>query len=313
MEVEAVKKKSRFWQVPAREVWEWAFMRLGFALVVWWSLPSIEAMSVLQEQPYPTGLANLIDLTFFADHQVYRFCYYMFCGALLVYVSGFLLPVALPVVASMHIGMITLYNSQGATHHAYQLVSLILLAQWLVCWTPYVWRILGKPAIVLPAGLKWRDYMVWYSLQVIAAAYVIAGVIKLMRSKGLWIIQSPNLAVQLMKTNAQNYHDKLRVDVEFEQRAVVAQFMIDNPNVTRLFLGGGLLIELLAFLLLVNRVWALVVGFFILALHWGIDMTMGLNFKYQMTVVAIFLVNVPFWAGWLGKKLVSGKDDALLK
>jgi hypothetical protein len=83
--------------------------------------------------------------------------------------------------------------------------------------------------------------------------------------------------------------------------------MIDNPNVTRLFLGGGLLIELLAFLLLVNRVWALVVGAFILALHWGIDLTMGLNFKYQMAVVAIFLVNVPFWAGVLGKKIV-GKD-----
>jgi hypothetical protein len=148
-------------------------------------------------------------------------------------------------------------------------------------------------------------------LQVIAAAYVIAGVIKLMRTKGLWIIESPNLSVQLMKTNAQNYYDKLQTDAVFEQRAALAQYMIDNPNLTRLFLGGGLFIELFAFLLLLNRRWALVMGFFILSLHWGIEMTMGLNFKYQMAVVAIFLVNVPFWVGVVCK--MSGKkDDGML-
>lgn len=296
---------SKFWQVPARGFWEWFFMRVCFAAVVWWSLPHIGAMTALNSQPYPTGIANLMDLTFFGDFETYRVCYYIFCAALFMYASGLLLPLALPVVASIHIGMLTLYNSQGATHHAYQLVSLILLAQWMVCWTPWVWRIFGRPALKLPEGLKWRDYMAWYSLQVIAAVYVIAGVIKLMRTKGMWVIESPNLAVQLMKTNAQNYNDRLKVDVEYEQRAVLAQFMIDNPNVTRLFLGGGLLIELLAFLLLVNRVWAVVAGAFIIALHWGIDLTMGLNFKYQMAVVAIFLINGPFWAGVLGRKIVE--------
>lgn len=287
-------------------------MRLCFAGVVWWSLPHPGSMVVMDSQPYPTGLANYIDLTFFADPQVYQICYYLLCGALLSYSLGLLLPLALPAAACIHIGMITLHNSQGATHHSFQLVSLILLAQWVVCWIPWVRRLFGRPPLKLPEGLKWRDYMAWYSLQVIAAAYVIAGVIKLINTDGRWIIDSPNLAVQMMKTNAQNYYNWLQTDAVYEQRATVAQFMIDNPNVTRLFLGTGLLIELLAFLLLVNRMWALVMGIFILALHWGIDMTMGLTFKYQMAVVAVFLINVPFWVGWLGRRFFAKKGDGML-
>ena len=219
-------------------------MRLCFAGVVWWSLPLMHSMVDLESQPYPTGIANLIDLTFFSNPQVYWTCYYIFCGAVIVYAAGFFLPVIIPVIACIHIGMLTLYNSQGATHHAYQLVSLILLAQWAVYWTPWVRCLVKRSPLELPDGRKWRDYAVWYSLQVIAAAYMIAGVIKLMRTKGTWIIDSPNIAVQIMKTNAQNYYDKLETDAVFEQREALAQFMIENPNATRLFLGGGLLIEL---------------------------------------------------------------------
>ena len=71
-------------------------------------------MMALESQPYPTGMANLIDLTFFSDFSTYRVCYYVFCGALLLYGLGLFLPLALPVAASLHIGMLTLYNSQGA-------------------------------------------------------------------------------------------------------------------------------------------------------------------------------------------------------
>jgi len=297
------QEASKYWQVPKRGVWEWFFMRLCFAAVTWWSLPVLSAMVDLKEQAYPTGLTVVMDLTFFSNPQAYWTCYYIFCAALIIYAAGFFLPLVIPVIACVHIGMITLYNSQGATHHAYQLISLILLAQWVVYWTPWVRRMCKRSPLELPDGRQWRDYAVWYSLQVIAAAYVIAGVIKLMRTKGLWIIESPNLAVQLMKTNAQNYYDKLQTDAVFEQREALAQYMIDNPNLTRLFLGAGLFIELFAFLLLLDRRWALVMGFFILSLHWGIDMTMGLNFKYQMSVVAIFLVNVPYWAGKAGASM----------
>ncbi len=301
------QRDSKFWQVPKRGRWEWFFMRLCFAGVVWWSLPTLSSMVDLEAQPYPTGLAEVMDLTFFSNPQVYRICYVVFCVALMIYAAGFLLPAVLPIIACIHIGMITLYNSQGATHHAYQLISLILLAQWAVYWVPWVRKVFKRSPLVLPGGRQWRDYAVWYSLQVIAAAYVIAGVIKLMRSKGMWIFNSPNISVELMKTNAQNYYDKLQTDAVYEHRAAVAQFMIDNPNVTRLFLGAGLLIEVGAFLLLLNRRWALIAGVMILALHWGIDMTMGLNFKYQMTVVAIFLVNVPYWAGRAGASVRGGR------
>ena len=90
---------SKYWQIPQRSRWEWFFMRLCFAAVVWWSLPLMKDMVVLDSQPYPTGIATLIDLTFFSNPAVYKISYYIFCAALLVYVSGFILPVVLPIIA----------------------------------------------------------------------------------------------------------------------------------------------------------------------------------------------------------------------
>ena len=57
---------SKYWQVPKRGLWEWLFMRLCFAAVTWWSLPVLSAMVDLKEQPYPTGLAEVMgpDLLF---------------------------------------------------------------------------------------------------------------------------------------------------------------------------------------------------------------------------------------------------------
>jgi len=82
--------------------------------------------------------------------------------------------------------------------------------------------------------------------------------------------------------------------------------MIDNPMITRVLMGGGLAIELFAFLALRSRLWALVAGLAIIALHWGIDISMGLFFKYHIALVIIFYLNLPYWIGRLipaGEKL----------
>ena len=70
------------------------------------------------------------------------------------------------------------------------------------------------------------------------------------------------------------------------------------------------MIELFAFLALYNRTAALIVGFAMLALHWGIEITMGLDFKNNSAMIWIFLINVPFWILWLSGKIAK-RDGAL--
>ena len=76
--------------------------------------------------------------------------------------------------------------------------------------------------------------------------------------------------------------------------------------ITRVLMGGGLAIELFAFVALRGRLWALGAGLAIIALHWGIDISMGLFFKYHIALVIIFYLNLPYWIGRLipaGEKL----------
>jgi hypothetical protein len=109
----------------------------------------------------------------------------------------------------------------------------------------------------------------------------------------MWLYNAPYLAVQLLKTNWSHYHDTLEMPPAWLQ--TVTQTLIDHPNLARLFFGAGLLIELLGFIVLINRRWALAGGLAIIALHLSISQVMSLNFLTHIFAALIFLVNVPGW------------------
>jgi hypothetical protein len=126
---------------------------------------------------------------------------------------------------------------------------------------------------------------------VIAASYVVCGWVKLVNSDFRWIQKVPLLSLQLLKSNWANYYDTLQPPPQWLAQAT--QFVVDHPNLARLVFGGGLLIELLGFVVLINRRWAFWGGLVIIAFHLSISKVMQLNFDYHIAAVAIFLVNVP--------------------
>ena len=292
------------YQIEQRGFIETFFMRLGLAAMVIYTLPNVGRMADLTEQSRPSGLAHFIDLTFLADPTLYQAGYWLTVVALIAYVLGLAVPISLGIATVFHILVMTLYNSQGSQTHQFQIISLALLAQWIVYLVGFFRR------KKLPFTHSLSNTAIHFSVQAIAAVYVIAGVIKMLRSKGMWAWQSPDIAVELMKTNAQKYYEYLEVDASFDHRLRVATWLIENPWLARIALGGGLMIELFAFLALYNRTAALIVGFAMLALHWGIEITMGLDFKNNSAMIWIFLINVPFWILWLSGKIAK-RDGAL--
>ena len=250
-------------------------------------------------QPYPNGLAHVVDLTWIGDPGNYRGLYWAMALLCVPYVLGFALPLVLPLLALMHICIFTLYQSQGAIGHDNQLLSLVILGQAIAVVLPRVWSCCGRVFPPCPDPRRWGDYMFNVALQVIAAAYVVAGTSKLIKSKGLWIWQTPDLVVEMVKTNDQRFYTKADPAAGIELAETIA-FMSEHPQWTRLILGSGFLLELFAFLALRNRCWALIFGIGLFGLHRSVLWLMKLGFPENEQLLLIYLVNPVFWvlAGW---------------
>ncbi len=151
-------------------------------------------------------------------------------------------------------------------------------------------RLLAEATSLRP-GLGLQRMAIYASTVTFAASYVVCGVVKLVNSDFQWIQKVPYLAVQLLKSNWDGYYDSLVPVPEWLDK--VTQSIVDHPNLARLVFGGGLFIELFAFVVLINRKWAFVGGLAIIVLHLSISKVMDLHFEYHMAAALIFLVNLP--------------------
>lgn len=295
--------------------WEWMLMRLFFALLVFHSLQEFKPFT-FAAQEVPRGLAKFFDLTFLADQgpidlsSLKRieipllgtvrldgpgwFDTVVVLAALLgaLYVWGRGLMVTLPLLAALHTLPWTLSNSQGYTHHGMQLISMVLIVQTLVVWWWQIRRWRNRQPMPFPL----RSYLVYYSQGMIAFAYVACAITKVINSKGLWLFKSNYICIELIKSHRLEYYENL--DPTMAGDPAAALWLLNHPWITRVIFDIGFFIELLAFVALRNRPWALLTGLAIIAFHRSVWWLMRLEFPMHEWLILIFLVNVPFWVWW---------------
>ena len=268
--------------------WERAAMRVLFALVVAWHLPTDLAYDDL---PKPNGLARLVDLTFLLNATVFDIFRYTAYAALLLYVARLWWSIALPYLAAFSIAAGSIFNSQGAISHHLQIVSLVLVAQTAAHWFD---RLTAR-RVPLAEGAHGEDRAISWSLQAIAATYLVSGLTKLIETSGAWILQSPLVALQVVKSNEQDFYDAL--DPSRTGRGVaVAEWMLQHPLIVGAAMTAGLLLELGAPAILLGRGWAAGYGLALILFHESIHRVMKLHFEWNEYLLWIYLVNVPFWA-----------------
>ena len=261
---------------------ELLIMRACFAVMIFFNIK-------WETQPFttqrnPTGLAHFFDLTWLAEHPPGLIWKGVVVIGLVIYVLGRLPALALAPVTATAVLIGTLVTSK-AMHHSWQLITLIALAQWAV----YAWP--KQRTECLRPSLDVHRAAVYASTVVFAAAYVVCGLVKLKNSDFQWIQKVPYLSVQLLKTNWASYYDTLQPVAPWLGK--VTQWIVDYPNVARVFFGAGLLVELAGFVILINRKWAFWGGLAIIALHLSISRVMDLHFEYHMVAALVFLVNLP--------------------
>lgn len=266
-------------------------MRAGFALLVFSTIKW--ETGAWTSQKFPNGMAHFADLTWIAKSPPGLALKMLTLAGLAAYVAGWF-PV-LGLIPALFFSLVigTLGNSQGAINHSTQMVTMILLAQWLAYLIPRRSPLERSARHWTRPSLGTQQQVIWWSTVVIAASYVVCGVVKLVNSNFMWLHDAPYLAVQLLKTNWSHFHDTLEMPPTWLQSAT--QALVDHPHWARLFFGMGLLIELCGFVVLINRRWALLGGVAIIALHLSISQVMSLNFMSHIYAVLIFLVNAPGW------------------
>ena len=259
-------------------------MRVLFALVVAAHMPETLAHHSMSQ---PNGLARLLDLRFLLNDDTLALLRYVLWAALVLYVLRVGWAIVLPYMALLSVATGSVNNSQGAISHGLQIVSLVLVAQ---CCAHYYSRFTRDPATEA-AG---ENRMIFWSQQAIVATYLVSALTKLINSSGMWFFQAPYIAVQVVKTTEQSYYNRLDENARASGLELAA-WIVAHPLLVIAMLSAGFLLEFLAPVALLGRRFALLIGLSLIAFHESIARLMKLHFEYNEYLVAIYLVNAPFW------------------
>ncbi len=273
-------------------LYERLFMRVAFAWVVLISTPA--ALNV-HSLPDPNGLARLANLSFLTDPGWLAALHTALLVALGFYIVRVLCWLALPVALLISVAVNTVANSQGAIHHASQIVSLALLAQTAAhFYGLWLRRRASHPGVAL------EEREISWVQQAIATAYLVAGLTKLINTHGTWIFRARFMGVQIFKTAYQEYYNQLD-GAGLERQVAIAQFAAGHGTLIALIAGLGLGLELLAPVMLLGRRWGLVLGCCFVAFHLSISNVMQLSFIFHQLLVLIFIVSPIYWIVQLGR------------
>ena len=271
--------------IPTFAFYERLVMRLLFAWLVWRATPDTLIVNGI---PSPNGITHLFDLHFLLDPHVFSFARIALGAALILYVLRLVVWLALPVALFVNLAANGITNSQGAIQHAAQIVSLILFAQTVAHFYGLWRRRHGEESEVL------ESRAIWWSQQTIVAVYLLAGIAKLIVTKGLWIFQARWIGVSIAKAAYQKFYNDFDW-ANLQQQLAVAHFAAAHGWIVALIAGVGLFLELGSPLMLVNRAWAAILGCGLICFHLGLDYTMGLTFIFNQWALAIFMINAPYW------------------
>jgi hypothetical protein len=275
-----------FFSLPTVSSLEGFFLRLLFGIVV---ASTLSLQVPFHEQPHPVGLARFFDLTWLSDPQklsTYRSVLYLL---LIVYASGWFLPVVLPSLAVGYSLMFTLYNSQGYTHHGYQIISLTLLVQAV---TVVYYSVLKGLRLQSPDPLL-NSWLLVQSQVVVTGTYLVSFLTKLFASGGMWFWNAHYIAIDLIKTQRQHYFSRFNpADLGDPPEAI---WLLEHPWLARGLFASGVILEAIAFFALASRRLAFAIGVALILMHRSVSMLMGLRFQNNELLCAIFLVGIPYF------------------
>jgi hypothetical protein len=275
-----------FFSLPTVSSLEGFFLRLLFGLVI---ASTLSLQVPFHDQPHPVGLARFFDLTWLADPEklsAYRSVLYLL---LLIYASGWFLPIVLPLLAVGYSLMFTLYNSQGYTHHGYQILSLTLLVQAV---TVIYYSVLKGLRLQPPDALL-NSWLLVQSQVVVTGTYLVSFLTKLFATGAMWFWNAHYIALDMIKTQRQHYFSRFNpADLGDPPEAI---WLLEHPWLARGLFASGVVLEAIAFFALASRRLSFFIAVGLILMHRSVSMLMGLRFQNNEMLCAVFLIGIPYF------------------
>jgi len=283
------KLLSGFTTPPNVSALEGLLSRILLTLLVWYELSRLDEIT---DQAKPVGLAHFFDLTWLSQPENFAIFQPIAYGLLIIYVLGLGLPFVLPLIALAHTMVFTLYNSQGSTHHGHQIVSMVLVVQAVTA----LYYHFNRKRVYLQPDSALNGRLLWNSIALICGTYVVSVITKMDVSNGMWFWNSNHIAMDMIKTQRQNFLNEL--DPQFAGNPPLAIWFLEHKWIARAMFSSGVLLETFCFFALGGRFLAFAIGVSLIAMHRSISQLMGLEFLNNEILCVIFLVNIPFLLAW---------------
>ena len=137
---------------------------------------------------------------------------------------------------------------------------------------------------------QWR---IQYTVQIISAVYFLAAVAKLRISGIGWVNAGPLFSLQVIKNFSLSFYNSGEVSV-MERGWLIANTLLHNKLITKIFLSASLFLELFCFLAAFNYRLKIIFGTGLLLMHVGIALIMGIGVSVIAFPMTIFFIN-PLW------------------
>lgn len=254
----------------------WLSAKISFSF--FWGSNMIKMVLECSRLVAPVGIVRWLDYSFLFDGKVKLLVLFAILLLSFFYVREREMKITTSIMFFVSLLVISFHESQGVFYRNTS-YTVIPGVQALAYWVSYF----RKETDIE----KWR---IQYTLQAIAAFYLLAGLSKLNASGIDWIFSGKYFALQVMKNHYFNYFntaDTGALAIAAEQTA----FFLQHNNLLIFLLASSLLLELFAFTALFGEKWQLGIGILLLGMHIGIYVVMGILIGGIAFNMVIFFLN----------------------
>lgn len=248
-----------------------------------------------QAQPFPMGLCRHVDCS-----QIAFFPFSMLLIiALLVLSLLYLLEkqMLLSTFGLFSISMLILSLDESNGNPAENgIISMLFFAQFAAYFIH-----------TLHPGSRLHKNRINFSLQIVAAVYVLSGLSKVINSGLQWFTtDAPQFTLEILRVYYSQY-TSTGIENYITQGYTYSNFLLLHPLLLKGLLLGALLLELGSFLILVNRRIAFAYGLLLLLLNAGIYIAMNITFPTIMVPMLAVAVNPAYHLGAIVNQYLAAK------
>jgi hypothetical protein len=275
---------------------EWLYAKIS--LILLWLYPVINILFKFNSQPIPVGVCCWFNCAF---ATITPFCYIL--SATTVILSVLYLFERKMLIVTFLISMLgmlvfSLEASNGLSGRK-EAVSMLFIVQFLA----YLRYSLGNKEFKEATTPK--DIAMFYSVQVVATAFVLAGITKLQESGIAWVRDAPNIAVRIVRSFSMRTIDTGYLFLSNYGR-YMAQGILAHPAIIQAGFAIVLIAELFSFCAVFSRRWAWRCGLVLVFINLGFLVLLGIIIPFYFVPILGYLISFG-----PGRKTASGPSFSI--